>query len=495
MTKYYWLVFIIALLLTTKVIANPHQLAILDHQIAKHKPLSGVMLLDKGEDALIARAWLADHAIHSIDVQYFIWSSDNIGILAAESLLRAAERGVKVRVIVDDFLIDTADNILLALAAHPNIHIRIYNPQHSVGTTLFERMVNAIKDFRAFNQRMHDKTFTVDSKVSITGGRNMADEYFDYNQSYNFRDRDVLIVGSVVTKVEQSFNRFWNHPLSQTVMQRFANDRQLLAMGQYDNANVQELYAELHQYAQSADNFEPVIRQIINDLDRFVSSLINEIVWTKIDFISDIPGKNNQPKSFSSGSHTAFLLAEHIRKAKKSIIIQSPYLILSKQVKKLFLEAIERGVKIIISTNSLVSTDNLQAFSGYKNQKSELMDMGIHIFEYKAFPDAQKALMTRYSILKNNQPIFAIHAKSMVIDSKVSFIGTYNLDPRSQNLNTEVVVVIEDELFADTLKNLILVDVQAKNSWSAEDNADQYASWFKRATVLFWQILPIEPLL
>jgi len=172
--------------------------SLIDAHIAAHANQSGVYVLDKGEEALLARAWLADHAQKSIEVQYFIWSTDNIGILASESLLRAADRGVKVRVIVDDLLIDAPDKSLLALAKHPNIDIHIYNPQHSVGTPFHKRLLNIAVNFRGVNQRMHDKTFIVDGKIAITGGRNMAAEYFDYHHKYNFRDRDALLLGSVV---------------------------------------------------------------------------------------------------------------------------------------------------------------------------------------------------------------------------------------------------------------------------------------------------------
>jgi putative cardiolipin synthase len=155
--------------------------AFIDAEIAAHPGLTGSYVLEKGEEALRARAWLADHARSSIEVQYFIWSTDNIGILASESLLRAAERGVRVRVIVDDLMMDAPDTTLLALAMHPNIDIRIYNPVHSVGIPWRRRLVNIVTDFRGANQRMHDKTFIVDEQLAITGGRNMADEYFDFD--------------------------------------------------------------------------------------------------------------------------------------------------------------------------------------------------------------------------------------------------------------------------------------------------------------------------
>lgn len=160
-----------------------------------HPGKSGAYVLEKGEEALLARAWLADHSTKSIHIQYFIWSTDNIGILASEALLRAADRGVKVRVLVDDLLIDAPPETMLALALHPNIDIRIYNPKLTVGTSKLKRVGNVLTGFRTINQRMHDKTALFDGMVGITGGRNMADEYFDYDHRYNFRDRDILVLG------------------------------------------------------------------------------------------------------------------------------------------------------------------------------------------------------------------------------------------------------------------------------------------------------------
>ena len=199
---------------STALAANDAPMAFIDAQIAANAGKTGVYVLDTGTQALLARAWLADHAKESIEVQYFIWSTDNIGILAAEALLRAAERGVRVRVIVDDLLIDAPDKSLLALALHPNIDIRIYNPQSSVGVPLHTRLLNVLTDFRGVNQRMHDKTLVVDGKIGITGGRNMAAEYFDYNHEYNFRDRDALLLGEAVKAMRASFERFWNSELS-----------------------------------------------------------------------------------------------------------------------------------------------------------------------------------------------------------------------------------------------------------------------------------------
>ena len=248
------------------VFANQSGFALIDREIAQHTNRSGVMVLDKGEEALLARAWLADHAKESIEVQYFIWSTDNIGILASESLLRAAQRGVKVRVIVDDLLIDAPEQSLLALALHPNISIRIYNPKHSVGISMLSRIFNVITDFRGVNQRMHDKTFIVDGKVAITGGRNMADEYFDYDHEYNFRDRDALIFGHVVSDIQKSFNRFWENNLSVAVEVCF-DGLDIMQKGiTHKNIEVQKIYNELHAYAQSPINFKPGVRDAIRSI-------------------------------------------------------------------------------------------------------------------------------------------------------------------------------------------------------------------------------------
>ena len=175
---------------------------------------SGGYILEKGEEALIGRAWLTQHATESIDVQYFIWSTDNIGILSAQGLLSAAERGVKVRVLVDDFLIDAEDRTLLLLSAHPNADIRIYNPNITVGMSLWQKLKAVLFDFRAINQRMHDKTAIFDGVAGITGGRNMADEYFDFDHEYNFRDRDILLLGVAVEQMSENFEEFWNSELA-----------------------------------------------------------------------------------------------------------------------------------------------------------------------------------------------------------------------------------------------------------------------------------------
>ena len=470
--------------------------SLIDTHIAAHANQSGIYVLDTGAEALLARAWLADHAQKSIEVQYFIWSTDNIGILASESLLRAADRGVKVRVIVDDLLIDAPDKSLLALAKHPNIDIRIYNPQHSVGTPFHKRLLNIAVNFRGVNQRMHDKTFIVDGKIAITGGRNMAAEYFDYNHAYNFRDRDALLLGNVVRTMETSFNRFWNHALSAPVEELYDGLGLIQKNVSVDDSEVQEIYTELHGYAKNPKNFAPQVREAIANTPQAFSRLARQLVWTDIEFISDTPGKNNNRLFLGGGGLTTQKLAQLVENAQEQIVIQSPYLVMSSAAQKLFKRAIQRGVKVRINTNSLASTDNTQAFSGYRNQRKQLLKMGIDIYEYKPDPQIMQQLMQSTSTAHENPPVFAIHAKTMVVDNKTVYIGTFNFDPRSENLNTEVGIIVSDSQLAHTVQAAIEADMQPENSWDASrDNPDQYVSIPKRGRVRLYQLTPIKPLL
>jgi len=468
----------------------------IDAQIALNAGKSGVYVLDTGSEALLARAWLAENARKSIEVKYFIWSTDNIGILAAEALLRAAERGVRVRVIVDDFLIDAPDKSLLALSRHPNIEIRIYNPRVSVGVPLQKRLVNLITHFRGVNQRMHDKTVVVDGKIAITGGRNMAAEYFDYNHAYNFRDRDVLLLGKTVKAIQANFEDYWNSELSVKVEELYDGWGLMQKNVSIDDKECRLIYHELHRYAKMPENFAPEVRAAIADVPTAFATLARQMTWCEVEFISDRPGKNENRISLGGGGQTTWRLAKLVQNAKKSIVIQSPYLVLSDDAIAIFRQVINRGVTVRINTNSLASTDNLQAFSGYRHMRERLLSMGFKIYEFKPNPDVQHRLMQTFSPLARKAPIFSLHAKTMVVDARTVCIGTFNLDPRSENLNTEVCAIIHDKALAQKVQALIEVDMAPGNSWdAARDNPDRFVSSGKRTKVRLYQMMPIKPLL
>jgi putative cardiolipin synthase len=453
---------------------------------------TGTYILEKGEEALMGRAWLTQHAQQSIDIQYFIWSTDNIGILAAQLLLEAANRGVVVRVLVDDFLIDAQDETLLLLAAHENVHIRIYNPKYSVGTSLLGMMSNAIMDFRGTNQRMHDKTAIFDNVAGITGGRNMADEYFDFDPEYNFRDRDILLLGSAVADMTENFEEFWESPLAVPVEELLDDSSPSVTA-----ADVQSKYESLYAYANDPANFNPSIRDAIENMPAGFPALLRSMEWHDVHFISDSPGKNAGDAGLEGGGESTSALIEAVAAAKHSILIQSPYLILPKGGVQLLAELHKRGVQVRISTNSLQSTDNLAAFVGYFKQRRSLLNAGIELYEYKAHPQIKADLIERYPKLAEKNPIFALHAKSMVIDDKQIYIGTFNLDPRSANLNTEVGALIESETLAQQLTQSIERDIRPENSWQTthEFNPDRTVPRSKRAKLGLLNLFPIDPIL
>ncbi|RQW84875.1 MAG: phospholipase D family protein [Geobacter sp.] len=455
-----------------------------------HGGKSGVYVLEKGEESLLARAWLADHAQTSIDIQYFIWSTDNVGILASEALLRAAERGVKMRILVDDLLIDAPPDALLALTLHPNIDIRIYNPKITVGTSTVKRISNVVTALRAVNQRMHDKTALFDGLVGIVGGRNMADEYYDYDHHYNFRDRDALVMGPVVTGMEESFGRFWESPLAVPVEKLLAKKLKKITP-----ARMNAIYADLRAYAGKQENFAPEVREALRNLPLKFDGLLREMVWDEVRFLSDMPGKNDGHAGLSGGGLTTTELAAVLRSARKKVIIQSPYLIMPDGGLALFRQLVRQGVEVRISTNSLASTDNLMAFSGYRKQRRSILKSGIKVYEYKPEPAIRAELMERYPKLEKEAPVFAIHAKSMVIDGETLFIGTFNLDPRSANLNTEVGILVNNPRLAAQVERNMERDMLPENSWDAADNPDRFAPVAKRRKVKLLQALPLTPLL
>ena len=427
---------------------------------------TGVFPLENGDEAMITRAWLSENAGKTIDIQYFIFALDNVGLIAVDYIVRAADRGIKVRILIDDILVEADEEKLLTLASHKNITIKIYNPVVNIGKTIFQKVKSLKNDFRGSNQRMHNKTFIIDNKVVITGGRNIADEYFDYDHEYNFRDRDVLLIGGITKDVVHSFSDFWDSPLSKNVTS-------LIDYAGY-KLDPAGKFNQLHQYACNPENFWPQIREKIKTVPSAFEAIqkSGELQWVdRVQFVSDIPGKNDGSQGLSGGGTTTTALMNLVKGAKKSIIIQSPYLVTTDVGKKLFQEAIARGVEVKIMTNSLASTDNLQAFGGYQRDREKLLQTGIRIFEYKPNSAIRHKIMTG-ALQKtiNYAPTFGLHAKSMVIDGNITVIGTFNLDPRSANLNTECVTIIYSDKISRAVLTGIEEEMKPENCWETTLN-------------------------
>ena len=454
------------------------------------KTKTGVYVLEDGSGSMVARAWLSEYAEKAIDIQYFIFSTDNVGLIACDYLIRAADRGVKVRVIVDDIMVDADIQDILTFNSHENITVKIYNPGVNLGKNIFNKIQKFTTDFRSANQRMHNKTFIIDGKVVITGGRNIADEYFDYDHEYNFRDRDILLIGKESKKVANSFNEFWNSPLSKNVTS--------IVKEKPNTIYLENRFNNLHEYACNPDNFWPQVRERIQSLPTTFNTIKNSgnLVWLDdVEFISDIPGKNDGANGLGGGGVSTSALIDLVKNAKSSIDIQTPYLITTALSRNLFREAVARGVKIRILTNSLASTDNVEAFSSYQTDRKKLLSTGIRIYEFRPDAAERKKIMTGELQKKlEHKPIFGFHAKSMVIDKQITVIGTFNLDPRSANLNTECIVIVRSDKITEGVLMGMEEEFKPENSWETtlEYNPDSEVSKFKRLKTWTRKLIPKE---
>lgn len=452
--------------------------------------LTGVYVLEDGSGSMVARAWLSEYAEKSIDIQYFIFSMDNVGLIACDYLVRAADRGVQIRILVDDIMVDADIQDILMFNSHENITVKIYNPGVNLGKNIFSKIKKLTTDFRSANQRMHNKTFTVDGKIVITGGRNIADEYFDYDHEYNFRDRDILLLGKASKQVNKSFSKFWDSSLSKDVTDIIKEDSNAVyPTNRFDN---------LHEYACNPGNFWPQVRERIANLPSAFKVIRNSgnLVWLDdVEFISDLPGKNDGNDGLGGGGISTNALIDLIKGAKSSIDIQTPYLITTNLSRNLFKGAVNRGVKIRILTNSLASTDNVEAFSSYQSDREKLLGTGVSIYEFR--PDAAERTRIMTSALQetlNYKPIFGLHAKSMVIDKKTTVIGTFNLDPRSANLNTECIVVVHSDKISEGVLVGMEVEFRPENSWETtlDYNPDLEVNNIKRLKTWTRKIIPKE---
>jgi len=488
---------------TSTAIANPESTflgRVFGPEADAHPGQSGFYLLDKGENALIWRAALADAAISTLDAQYFIWSDDNVGTLAAERLLQAAERGIRVRVLLDDFMLNTDPAYLAHLHAHPLIEIRIYNPLGADYGKDEKRQYSLLHDLRRLNRRMHNKVFVADGSVAIVGGRNIADEYFDMDDKFNFRDRDVLAAGPIVPEISASFDAYWNSEWSVPI------DR-LLDTGSTLEAR-QAYYNELHRYAAHPENFPMRFYGAVNEVRDQLLALSDRLIWGKSIVIYDIPGKNDDPKRLDAFGKSGRALTQVALQSRHEIIAETPYLLFMPGTFEVVEKLRQRGVRVRFLTNSLSSTDAIPVFAAYMKQRLEMLRLGLEIHEMKADPAFQEKLLERYALLKEKPPV-ALHAKTAVFDRQIAFIGSFNLDPRSTHLNTEIGLLIYSREFAEQLVEVMEKDFLPSNSyrvrlnseleWTAEESGEE-KSWrtdpkvgpAKGMKLLFYSLLPLS---
>jgi putative cardiolipin synthase len=403
-----------------------------------HPGLSGFRLFASGTDALALRVQMANAAQKTLDIQYFIFKDDDSGQLLMNAILKAAARGVRVRMLIDDTEARGADDGVATLAAHPNIEVRLYNPFYYRGDVTALRYAELTLTLSRLNYRMHNKLFVADNEIAVVGGRNVGDAYFDSGASLQFGDYDVFALGPVTRELSASFDQYWNSKL--------AIPAQALSQASFPRLRLWRMERQLAEHADDT-------RQ--SDLGRAIRSgkpyagLIggdSGLVWAKAQVIADNPDKANPESAGPIGSRLRERLLAAAAAVKSELLIVSPYFVPGDDVSQLLQSLRARHVHVRVLTNSLLSTDVPAVHAGYRGHRLPLLEEGVELYEVKPLPGKPDP---RGGLLKTpSSGQFALHAKAYVFDRKRVFIGSANLDPRSLDVNTEIGLMIDSPQLA-----------------------------------------------
>ncbi|WP_158006776.1 phospholipase D family protein [Vibrio genomosp. F10] len=416
---------------------------------------TGFLPLSRGHDALLARLALIESAQKSIDVQYYIYRNDETSQLLTWRLYEAAKRGVRVRILLDDMQ-KRSDRDMASLATHPNIEIRLFNP-HQYRQA---RSLALVSDFDRLNRRMHNKSMTADSVLSIVGGRNIGNEYFSFESSVEFGDFDLLLYGNTVEQSADQFDIYWNSDY--TVPMKWIYPNASVFSEEEVAKTVEELQLESMFSSGDYDFTQlPFYQKIAN---RELS-----LYWGKGKLWYDLPDKVSGESSQLVDNLTTLLGT-----VENSLVLISPYFVPTKEGSASLVDAVESGKKITIITNTLASNDVFAVHGWYAKYRQELVEGGIELWEIKA----SAHLDNKWSFTGSSRS--SLHAKAMLLDGNKIFVGSMNWDPRSANLNTEMAVVIEQPEYVQ--KSLEAVQLGLKlNAYQVVIENDNIA-WYDPTT-------------
>ncbi|KWI89860.1 phospholipase [Burkholderia ubonensis] len=412
---------------------------------------SGFRLLADGAAALQMRIALARAATRTLDMQYYIATEDTTGKLLLGAALYAADRGVRVRMLVDDLNFRDIDRVMAALNTHPNIEIRVFNPFGASQRDVMQRTAIFFTRIDRFTRRMHNKAMIADNQIAIVGGRNLGDEYFSASPTLQFRDLDVLAAGPVTHDISASFDAYWASGSSYPL--------RVLNHQTFDPKELDAMRDELR--AHWRENAEPYNAKPLNAMPLAQQIARGELglVWAPAEFEADAPDKVAQPTD-GYVSPPMRRLAELIRAAQQEFLAFSPYFVPHDAGVKILGDTTARGVRVAILTNSLAATDAVAVQAGYGPYRVPLLRHGVELYEYKARPGRPRLLGSRSRA--------SLHAKAYVIDRKILVIGSMNLDPRSTHLNTELALVIHSPALAQQVATIFARATQPDESYRVQ---------------------------
>jgi putative cardiolipin synthase len=423
-------------------------------------------MLDRNELAMTARLALADEAVSSLDVQYFIWQDDASGELLASRLLAAANRGVKVRLLLDDFSVSSHAGVVVQLDAHPRIEVRVFNPWARRGTR-FGAAMEFLRRPIELNRRMHNKTYIADNRFAVIGGRNIGDRYFGLHAPFVQNDLDVLLAGDLVGDVTASFDLYWNseHTYPVAVFPGTRDELRDIATTETEVAAALARESVLLQSfpAQGADWSE------------FFEDLVRTFAAGPAELYVDSP-------DIWSADQTRLYprFKELVAGAQREVLISSPYFIPDLEFTEILRTLRARGVRVAILTNSLATNNHVVAHTGYKRWRRVVLGYGVEVYELRA--DA--AALSLYVTPPVTTDTLGLHTKAVVVDGRRAFIGSPNVDPRSMVLNTEIGLVANSEEVARRLEALIARDMAPENSWRVTMDHDGWLTWSSGAQSL-----------
>jgi cardiolipin synthase C len=410
---------------------------------------SACVLVDSGPVALTMRSVLADEARHTIDLQTYIYDDDEAGIVLVDRLRAAAERGVRVRLLIDDNGLRTDDCLPLLLDALPHVEVRVFNPYRL--RARWTRPLQFPFEFRRLNHRMHNKLFVVDGAATIIGGRNIGGHYFEAHEEANFTDLDVLLFGPVAAEAQACFERYWESELAVPLH---------VAMGPRDLAVARE---RLARYARAArfTRLQEAFRTETRGLRDALHDGTHVVHWAHTRIVADEPSKASARRRHGVAQIMLDALTETWNQAREEVLAASAYFVPGRKGARDLIRMRRRGVEVSILTNSLASNDVPTVHAGYSRYRRALLRAGVALYEYQRFGrrnDGRHHSASRTS---------ALHAKTIVVDRRLAWVGSFNLDPRSSRLNTEMAVLLESESLAQDLAARMQRDLAPDRSWRA----------------------------
>jgi len=433
---------------------------IIEGEVAHHPGKSGFDVLRYGREAFTARIAMTDLTDKTLDLQYYIWDEDETGRLLALHTLEVADRGVKVRILLDDIGLQGRDDFVAAMDAHPNIEIRIFNPFSNRGMHLMDFLT----DTDRVNHRMHNKTVIMDNAFAVIGGRNIGNHYFGVSDDINFRDMDVAAVGPVVRDISKMYDYFWNGRWSVPISR--------ITKKTYTMEDLEKQRKKLHKKIKK-DHYPYPLEKDSKQLQRHMKQLMDQFVWAKGTVLYNDPEQMRRARE--NQKHTLIKkLHQRMRNLHKSLYLESAYFIPRNAALSHLIALSKRGVKVRILTNSLKSNDVLAAYAGYSSHRMELLRSGIDIYELRA--DAGGSKIINHTPVKREVNT-GLHTKIMVFDEKDVFIGSFNLDPRSSKINTEGGLYIESPLLAKRVMNYMNEGIKAENAYHLALDENGHMRW------------------